>query len=278
MTNRQLSQPEVSESSISSLETADQSSTTNTSLSSVPQDGQFAMQIKPADANSTAEDQLQVAKIEVISSTVDALHIGDDSSDVAAKKSDLDRDMPSTEKREGEFAMDRLPTSVSELSTKLSSLDGKSTTSGMTFALDEKESLRPDDSASAKATEEEDYYTGPGGANSRLSSEQGARAFRAQFNEISERIGYTSQPQASSSHYISSTQQELGLSRTAPSHAVNNNISPLHGADISEPPLAFGFNKLGPDEKLLEALENPKDRLFVLRLEQDVIEFVKDSK
>jgi hypothetical protein len=42
-----------------------------------------------------------------------------------------------------------------------------------------------------------------------------------------------------------------------------------------------GFNlfyKHSPDEKLLEALDSPKDRIFLLRLEQDVIEFVKDSK
>ena len=38
------------------------------------------------------------------------------------------------------------------------------------------------------------------------------------------------------------------------------------------------FYRQTPDEKLLEALESPKDRIFLLRLEQDVIEFVKDSK
>lgn len=218
--------------------------------------------------------------MQAISSNVDAVQIGDENSDVAAKKSELDQDPHAAEGRGGEFAMDRLPTSVSELSTKPSSLDGKSTTSGMTFALDEKESLRPDDSASAKATEEEDYYStaGPGGANFRFGSEQGTRAFRAQFNEISERIGYTSQPQAPSSHYIASAQQQLGPSGTVPSHGINISMPTLHGSDASDPPLPFGFNKLGPDEKLLEALENPKDRLFVLRLEQDVIEFVKDSK
>jgi hypothetical protein len=33
-----------------------------------------------------------------------------------------------------------------------------------------------------------------------------------------------------------------------------------------------------PDEKLLEAMASPKDRLFLLRLEQDVINFVQSSK
>ena len=38
------------------------------------------------------------------------------------------------------------------------------------------------------------------------------------------------------------------------------------------------FYRQTPDEKLLEALESPKDRIFLLRLEQDVIKFVKDSQ
>lgn len=33
-----------------------------------------------------------------------------------------------------------------------------------------------------------------------------------------------------------------------------------------------------PDQKLLDALENPRDRVWVLKLEQDVIDFVKDAK
>jgi hypothetical protein len=32
-----------------------------------------------------------------------------------------------------------------------------------------------------------------------------------------------------------------------------------------------------PDEKLFEALQSPKDRLFLLKLEQEVITFVRDS-
>jgi hypothetical protein len=33
-----------------------------------------------------------------------------------------------------------------------------------------------------------------------------------------------------------------------------------------------------PDEKLLEAMGSSKDRLFLLRLEKQVIDFVQDSK
>jgi len=63
--------------------------------------------------------------------------------------------------------------SGSDLGTKPPSLDGKSITSGTTFALDEKESLRPDDSASVKAAEDDDTFSGRGSivAGSRIGSE-----------------------------------------------------------------------------------------------------------
>lgn len=49
--------------------------------------------------------------------------------------------------------------SGSDAGTKPPSLDGKSIASGTTFALDEKESLRPDDSASVKAAEDDDEFS-----------------------------------------------------------------------------------------------------------------------
>lgn len=33
-----------------------------------------------------------------------------------------------------------------------------------------------------------------------------------------------------------------------------------------------------PDEKLIEALQSPRDRLFVVKIEQDFIDFIKDSR
>ena len=76
--------------------------------------------------------------------------------------------------------------SSSDGSAKPPSLDGKSVASGTTFALDEKESLRPDDSASLRAVEEEDVTSPPesNAAGSRVGSDSEARAFRAQLHEI----------------------------------------------------------------------------------------------
>ena len=164
--------------------------------------------------------------------------------------------------------------SGSELGTKPPSLDGKSITSGTTFALDEKESLRPDDSASVKAAEDDDTLSGVGGsivAGSRIGSEAAARAYRAQFYEGPDRRNM--QP-ASERQNPGVTTPQSGSSEQQTTDEVKT--KPLVAAGGPD-----GFNlfyRQTPDEKLLEALESPKDRIFLLRLEQDVIEFVKDSK
>lgn len=164
--------------------------------------------------------------------------------------------------------------SGSELGTKPPSLDGKSITSGTTFALDEKESLRPDDSASVKAAEDDDTFSGRGSivAGSRIGSEAAARAYRAQLYEVSDRRNM--QPMQERQNPGAITPQ----SGSSEQQAVDDVKSkPLAGP--TGVPDAFNlFYRQTPDEKLLEALDSPKDRIFLLRLEQDVIEFVKDSK
>ncbi|KAL8942946.1 MAG: hypothetical protein Q9216_001361 [Gyalolechia sp. 2 TL-2023] len=172
-------------------------------------------------------------------------------------------------------------THLSASSIKPGSLDGKSTVSGATFALDEKESLRPDDSASVKAAEEEESCSGNGSGapNSRVGSEAGGRAFRDQFHEISERIGHAPGRSMTVSHgEIPGIKEE----------SIPGPVSPLQRAVqavvVSAEPSAVPANApvvhieyRNPDEKLLEALESPKDRLYVLRLERDIIDFVQHS-
>lgn len=165
--------------------------------------------------------------------------------------------------------------SGSELGTKPPSLDGKSITSGTTFALDEKESLRPDDSASVKAAEDDDTFSGRGSivAGSRIGSEAAARAYRAQFYEAPDRRSMQPMQERQSQGVItpqsgSSSQQTTDDGKS----------KPLLVGPAGAPDGFSLFYRQTPDEKLLEALESPKDRIFLLRLEQDVIEFVKDSK
>jgi hypothetical protein len=163
----------------------------------------------------------------------------------------------------------------SDLSTKAPSLDGKSVASGTTFALDEKESLRPDDSASAKAAEEEDSYSGPGSvaAGSRVGSETSARAFGDQFYEIAERIGEPPNHDGNNPRFPIPLPVEPGPPNIIASFEKDGSHQQFMNPT---PGIPFGFAS-DPDEKLLEALETPKDRLFLLRLEQEVIEFVKDA-
>lgn len=164
--------------------------------------------------------------------------------------------------------------SGSELGTKPPSLDGKSITSGTTFALDEKESLRPDDSASVKAAEDDDTFSGVGGsivAGSRIGSEAAARAYRAQFYEAPDRRSV--QPA------LERQQQGVITPQSGSSEQQTTDEAKPKALGATGVPDAFNlFYRQTPDEKLLEALESPKDRIFLLRLEQDVIEFVKDSK
>lgn len=152
-------------------------------------------------------------------------------------------------------------------SNKPLSMDGKSVASGTTFnALDEKESLRPDDSASVKAVEDEDLYSAPGsGMPSRGGSDDGARAFRDQLLEISAIRGG---PPPS---YGIAPKGVLYV----PPHGPGVGAVPAatHGRGITNPTL-----ECRPDQKLLDALDHPQDRVWVLKLEQDVLDFVKDAK
>ena len=171
-------------------------------------------------------------------------------------------------------------TQVSSSSTKPASLDGTSTTSGVFAGLDEKESLRPDDSASVKAADDEDYGSGPasGAPNSRVGSEAGSRAFRDQFYEITENIGSGSHRMHPLGRRVVSGIEEEGPQITRPP------LPSALPAQVTLPPQLIAPNGPSidhkyeePDEKLFEALQSPKDRLFLLKLEQEVINFVRDS-
>ncbi|KOS20176.1 hypothetical protein ESCO_006262 [Escovopsis weberi] len=165
----------------------------------------------------------------------------------------------------------RADSACSEFGTKPPSLDGKSITSGTTFALDEKESLRPDDSASVKAAAEDDdsslresVITG-----SRMGSDLAIRARGIQLGDMPERRPLRPVPGAHGDHTPQSTASEQP--------AELNPKIPLRSAGGSSDALNVIYRQ-APDEKLLEALAAPRDRLFLLRLEKDVIDFVQNSK
>lgn len=164
--------------------------------------------------------------------------------------------------------------SSSDLGTKPPSLDGKSITSGTTFnALDEKESLRPDDSASVQAAaEDDDTFSIRGSlmAGSRMGSEVAARFQRIQLGDM---------PPRSVPHQLviaESGNQGVVTSQSASSEQVP--VTDAKIALVSATSTPNGLYAHSPDEKLLEAMNSQKDRLFLLKLEEMVIEFVQDSK
>jgi hypothetical protein len=153
---------------------------------------------------------------------------------------------------------------------KLPSFDKQSIASGTTFAMDEKESLRPDDSASIRAIEEEDGpSTGPAG--SRVGSDTDARAFSDQLHRI-QQIG-TGPPRAilQPGQRPNITFGQLPLNpppETPGSAVVEEQPNPVTVAP-DMPPI---------DEKLLEGLSSPRDRVFILKIEQDILDFMKSDK
>ncbi|KAH8671403.1 hypothetical protein BX600DRAFT_247980 [Xylariales sp. PMI_506] len=163
--------------------------------------------------------------------------------------------------------------SSSEIGTKAPSLDGKSITSGTTFALDEKESLRPDDSASVKAAAEDDESFSVRGsqmANSRMGSEV-ARVHRLRIGDMPERRIVQILPE-NHDQGVATPQS----SSSGPPPPVDNSQGLVN---VTGTPDAFStMYAQNPDEKLLEAMNSPKDRIFLLRLEQEVINFVQSSK
>ncbi|KAL4914230.1 hypothetical protein BDW62DRAFT_147767 [Aspergillus aurantiobrunneus] len=168
-------------------------------------------------------------------------------------------------RREDSFEDDR--THLSNSSTKPTSFDSKSMASVTTFAMDEKDSLRPDDSASVQAVDEEESLSGhaSGAPNSLTGSESGARFRDAQRHRVP--------PQNTISIFNDAPQRANGAiiaDSVASSYAISNPDAfpgqPIHGFPSE------------PDEKLLEAMKSPKDRLLILQLEEKVRSFIQNSK
>ncbi len=167
--------------------------------------------------------------------------------------------------------------SSSDSSAKLTNLDVKSVASGTTFALDEKESLRPDDSASTRAVEEDESLSPAENAapGSRLGSETDGRAFRHQLHEIS-----AIDPSAQRGNLAVPWQHPAAQNGRV--SFVTNCIPTSNGTMPMTDEMTNGYvahvKTPVPDEKLLEALESPRDRVFVLKLEKDVIDFLSNSR
>jgi hypothetical protein len=163
---------------------------------------------------------------------------------------------------------------LSSSSTKQHSFDTKSVASATTFAMDEKESIRPDDSASVRAVDDEDVHStvsrpGPFAQEAAVilpplqtilprpeggPVNLGARRFQTLINPP--RFG------------------DLEIEPVDESRAT---IATTRAIPIvtQEEPARPSIVPISPDERLLDALASPKERLQILQLEERVLTFVQ---
>lgn len=178
-------------------------------------------------------------------------------------------------KRENSFDDDH--TQLSNSSTKMTNFDSKSLASVTTFAMDEKDSVRPDDSASVQAIDEEEFLSGPasGAPNSVTGSEAGGRTFRDHFL----RDGNVMRPRGvlPVSGTLFSGGNQRSMMAISPDSVANNFVVPVNHGNLPDDQPLHGF-PLEPDEKLLEAMKSPKDRLLILQLEEKIRYFIQDSR
>ncbi|KAG6012845.1 hypothetical protein E4U43_007616 [Claviceps pusilla] len=233
-----------------------------------------------ADGSSNFDSKRQATAksngVDAISSTLDKLCLVSKNPSLVVDGcgSILECQKSNSNKETGSDESQKCDSSSSDLGTKPPSLDGKSITSGTTFALDEKESLRPDDSASVKAAaEDDDAFSIRGSlvAGSRMSSDVALRAKGVLSADLADR-------RAAQASMGTSPHGILNPPTTSSDRLPTLNAATPLSADGGSPDALNVIYRQAPDEKLLLALASPRDRYFLLRLEKDVIDFVQDSK
>ena len=113
-----------------------------------------------------------------------------------------------------------------------------------------------------------------------MGSEAGSRPFREQYYEITESIGSGPHRIPPIGRRIIAGIEEEGpqMTRSPITCALPAPANLPHPDHLGPRGPTIDYKYQEHHEKLFEALESPKDRLFLLRLEQEVITFVKDSQ
>ena len=169
---------------------------------------------------------------------------------------------------------------LSSSSTKGPSFDTKSMASVTTFAMDEKESLRPDDSASVQAGDEDEHLSPPASRaeSSQPDSEISSLPVRFQARNNSTAINITSRrfPMTTLANPPRFGDFPLEQPDTALPDSDSVQQPPLPVDSSSTP--GTRFIAVAPDEKLLDAMGSPKDRLLLLQLEEKLVAFITQSQ
>ena len=164
---------------------------------------------------------------------------------------------------------------LSNSSTKQQSFDTKSMASVTTFAMDEKESIRPDDSASVRAAEDDESSIAP-------SRDSGFHR-DPELLTSSARSG----PRPNTSGVTIAARRYHTLTLTNPPRFGDLPAPIIQPETLDEQPepeasveQPNGLHErppslpIAPDEKLLDALATPKDRLPLLQLEEKFLGFI----
>ena len=167
---------------------------------------------------------------------------------------------------------------LSTSSTKGPSFDTKSMASVTTFAMDEKESLRPDDSASVQAAEEDEHHSTPpsGIGGSRPGSDIAAPRVQPRDTHNGPIMG-TRRPMLAT---MANPPRFGDFPPPSPPEAARVDTN-AHTRDdtFDRPPVAGNHTlAIAPDERLLDAMNTPKDRLFLLQLEEKYVAFIQQTE
>lgn len=168
---------------------------------------------------------------------------------------------------------------LSNSSTKQQSFDTKSMASVTTFAMDEKESIRPDDSASVRAVEDDETPN--------------ATSREASFHRDPEPVpaGPQTSSRPNTSGVTIAVRRYHTLTLTNPPRFGDLPVVPVvqaedsrqtrlidSGTQPTDPDERASTLPIAPDEKLLDALASPKDRLPLLQLEEKFLGFITNPE
>lgn len=171
---------------------------------------------------------------------------------------------------------------LSSSSTKPASFDTKSMASENTFAMDEKESLRPDDSASVQAADEDEPFFVPpvfGRSDVQMALDGSNVNLRRPLHDRTIASGPAGRQFPMT---IMANPPRFGDIMPAVPPGLHQNLTPLSPfvtkEDGVESLQQFPAVPTPPDEKIVEAMGTPKDRLLLLQLEERFLAFIVQSR
>lgn len=165
---------------------------------------------------------------------------------------------------------------LSTSSTKQHSFDTKSVASVTTFAMDEKESIRPDDSASVRAIDDDDSISTA--AHGMSISQEPDVIMPPYRGIISRSSGIPSNSTTRRFQTLTNPPRFGDLEAAAPMVSMRAPASPVLATTQDDQIPRTSNVTLLPDDRLLDALATPKDRLMILQLEERILHLSKQNE